>query len=251
MLAAVAALVWLAWAQFTVAFLVEFLSAVRRTPMPARIPGVFAAQQGLARALINGALLLLPITVSTLAPAGQALAMTAPPAVAPITSTAAPVAHSAPRAPAPQVATTPVTVTEGGARTWWDLAAAHLGDGAAWRQLWDLNQGRTLDDGTTLTSERTPLRTGWTVLIPATAAPSLTEVAAVVTAPVITGEEVTVRAGDTLSQIAVDHDLPDWAELWQANADRPQPDGERFTDPDYIEPGWRITLPGRRDHRPR
>ena len=59
-LAALAAVVWLAWAQFAVAFVVEFVSAVRRTPMPARIPGVFAVQQGLARALINGALLLLP-----------------------------------------------------------------------------------------------------------------------------------------------------------------------------------------------
>ena len=44
--------------------------------MPARIPGVFAGQQGLARALVNGALLLLPITASTVAPAAQALAMT-------------------------------------------------------------------------------------------------------------------------------------------------------------------------------
>ena len=76
-LASLAAVVWLAWAQFAVAFIVEVISAVRRTPMPARIPGVFAVQQGLARALINGVLLLLPITVATVAPAGQALAMTA------------------------------------------------------------------------------------------------------------------------------------------------------------------------------
>ena len=77
-LAALAAVVWLAWAQFAVAFAVELVSAVRRTPMPARIPGVFAGQQGLARALVNGALLLLPITVATVVPAAQALAMTAP-----------------------------------------------------------------------------------------------------------------------------------------------------------------------------
>src|SRR6478609_10825272 len=84
-LASLAAVVWLAWAQFAVAFVVEFVSAVRRTPMPARIPGVFAVQQGLARALINGALLLLPIPVATVAPAGQALAMTAS---TPVTATA-------------------------------------------------------------------------------------------------------------------------------------------------------------------
>ncbi len=74
-LAALAAVLYLAWAQFAVAFAVELISAVRRTPMPRRIPGVFAGQQGLARALVSGALLLLPITASTVVPAAQAVAM--------------------------------------------------------------------------------------------------------------------------------------------------------------------------------
>ena len=58
-------------------------------------------------------------------------------------------------------------VTEEGARTWWDLAATHLGDGTAWRELWDLNHGRVQADGTVLTSERAVLQPGWTVLVPA------------------------------------------------------------------------------------
>src|SRR6478736_6050048 len=74
-LAALAAVLYVAWAQFAVAFAVELISAVRRTPMPRRIPGVFAGQQGLARALVSGALLLLPITASTMVPAAQAIAM--------------------------------------------------------------------------------------------------------------------------------------------------------------------------------
>ena len=74
-LAALAAALYLAWAQFAVAFAVELVSAVRRTPMPRRIPGVFAGQQGLARALVSGALLLLPVTASTVVPAAQAVAM--------------------------------------------------------------------------------------------------------------------------------------------------------------------------------
>ena len=53
-LAALAAALYVAWAQFAVAFAVELISAVRRTPMPQRIPGVFAGQQGLARALVSG-----------------------------------------------------------------------------------------------------------------------------------------------------------------------------------------------------
>ena len=74
-LAALAAALYVAWAQFAVAFAVELVSAVRRTPMPRRIPGVFAGQQGLARALVSGALLLLPVTASTVVPAAQAVAM--------------------------------------------------------------------------------------------------------------------------------------------------------------------------------
>ena len=31
--------------------------------------------------------------------------------------------------------------------------------------------------------------------------------------------------------------------MWPANAGREEPDGDRFTDPDYIEPGWTITIP--------
>ena len=245
-LAALATVVWLAWAQFLVAFLVEFISAVRRTPMPARIPGVFAVQQGLARALINGVLLLLPITVATVAPAGQALAMTAtatPAVVASVTTQAA--VQDAGRA-VPRVATETVTVTEGGARTWWDLAAEHLGDGAAWRQLWDLNHGRVLADGTTMSTERGVLQTGWTILVPASAAtPQFTDVAHPVTAPVIGGHDVTVEDGDTLSGIAADHGVTDWTQLWQLNSGRIEPGGEQLDDPDYIEPGWQITIPAR------
>src|SRR5664279_607942 len=73
-LAALAAALYVAWAQFAVAFAVKLISAVRRTPMPRRIPGIFAGQQGLARALVSGALLLLPITAATVVPAAQAVA---------------------------------------------------------------------------------------------------------------------------------------------------------------------------------
>ena len=124
-----------------------------------------AAQQGLARALVNGVLLLLPVTVATVAPAGQALAMTAtrpprpprPPTRSPPRRAAGGASDRRPRrGPPPRT----VTVTDGGARTWWDLAAAHLGDGAAWRQLWYLNRGRVQADGSVLTSQRTMLRPG-------------------------------------------------------------------------------------------
>ncbi|WP_169312504.1 LysM peptidoglycan-binding domain-containing protein [Nakamurella multipartita] len=237
-LAALACLAWILWAQFAVAFLVELASAIRRTPMPARIPAVLASQQWLARALVNGVLLLLPVTVSSVAPAGQALAMTAALPSTPASSIA-PADRGGPTTPSSAVAT--VVVAADGARTWWDLAERHLGDGAAWRDLWTLNAGRTQPDGTTLTSERIMLRPGWTVLVPADPGAPLppppgdeTE-----TAPT----QVVVRPGDTLTRIAAEHDSGDWTELWQANEGRSQPGGEVFTDPDLIEPGWVITIP--------
>ncbi|GGM10021.1 LysM peptidoglycan-binding domain-containing protein [Nakamurella endophytica] len=235
-LAAIAAVVWLAWAQFAIAFVVELASALRRTPMPRRIPGVFGFQQGLARALVNGALLLLPLTLSTVAPAAQALAMA--PAAAPPPAPAAAPATVAP-APRPQVPTQPVSVSADGARTWWDLAVQHLGDGSRWHQLWELNQGRAQDDGTVLRNDRTVLKLGWTVLVPATepAARSAAQAAADVAV------DVTVQPGDTLSELAAEHASGDWPQLWQANAGRAEPGGAHLTDPDYIEPGWTITIP--------
>ena len=109
-LAALATALYLAWAQFAVAFAVELVSAVRRTPMPKRIPGVFAGQQGLARALVSGALLLLPVTASTVVPAAHAVAMSttdqpvrvvthlvpSPSAVADLTSRRPPLCQSPP-----------------------------------------------------------------------------------------------------------------------------------------------------------
>ena len=251
-LAALATALYVAWAQFAVAFAVELVSAVRRTPMPKRIPGVFAGQQGLARALVSGALLLLPVTASTVVPAAHAVAMSTTdqpvrvvthlvpsptPDVTPAPGTASPATAS------PTTPTRDVVLTAGGARTWWDLAATHLGDGTGWRALWDLNQGRVQADGTVLTTERVVLQPGWTVLVPAT--PDDTTGAAVAAASAVDdrGVEVTVKAGDTLSEIAADHGVNDWTRVWPANSGRAEPDGARFTDPDYIEPGWTITIP--------
>lgn len=223
-LAVLTAVLWVAWAQFVVAFVVELVSAIRRTPVPARIrfPG-FGVQQGLARALISGALMLAPVATTVVAPAAAVMAM--PPA-----ASSAITLDSPERAPVLTGAT--VTLTVDGPRTWWDLAATHLGDGAQWRQLWDLNVGRVQPDGTAVQSSTAPLRAGWTVQLPAGAAAPGPPDAAV---------DVTVQPGQTLSEIAADHGH-DWQDVWIANAGRAQPSGV-LDDPDYVEPGWTITIP--------
>ena len=247
-LAVLAAILYLAWAQFAVAFAVELISAVRRTPMPPSIPGVFAAQQGLARALVGGALLLLPMTASTVVPAAQAIALS--PANHPVTAVG--VLDQGPAAPgtataAPVAPTREIVLTDAGARTWWDLALAHLGDGAGWRDIWDLNRGRVQPDGTVLATERVVLQPGWTVVVPdatvTAPAPELPPAAETAAADDDRAVEVTVQPGDTLSEIAAEHGVNDWTMVWPSNAGREEPDGARYTDADYIEPGWTVTIP--------
>jgi LysM repeat protein len=227
LLAVIAGVLWVAWAQFVVAFGVELVSAVRRTPVPARIrfPG-FGVQQVLARALISGALMLLPVATTAIAPAAAVMAM--PPAAVTVST-----GHTDAATPnvLPVTGVT-VTLTADGPHTWWDLAAAYLGDGTQWRQLWDLNVGRPQPDGSTLHSSTAPLRAGWTVTLPAAAV-----------APVTADEpiEVVVQPGQTLSQIAADHGRH-WPDVWRGNAGRVEPTGV-FDDPDYVEPGWTITIP--------
>jgi DNA-binding winged helix-turn-helix (wHTH) protein len=64
----------------------------------------------------------------------------------------------------------------------WKLAEQHLGDGLRWRELWELNQGRTQPDGRQFTSPGL-IRPGWILSFPADA----TGMAVVESAPVETG----------------------------------------------------------------
>ncbi|MBR7826603.1 transglycosylase SLT domain-containing protein [Actinospica sp. MGRD01-02] len=54
-----------------------------------------------------------------------------------------------------------------------------------------------------------------------------------------------VKEGDTLSAIAERKlgDASDYTEIFALNKDREESDGERFTDPSLIMPGWSLTLP--------
>ncbi|MER7276627.1 BTAD domain-containing putative transcriptional regulator [Dactylosporangium sp. NPDC000244] len=64
-------------------------------------------------------------------------------------------------------------------------------------------------------------------------------------APAAPAQTYVVRDGDTLSGIARQHlgDSQRWPELYALNRGTPQPDGLRLTDPDLLEPGWRLRLP--------
>lgn len=240
-LAVLATVFWLAWLSLVIPAVLEIALAVlaratRRPPRRLRLPGL-GAQQDLVRNLLGAVLLLLPAATSAL-PASAAPAAQRSGDRTVVTAerggrvTDASAAHKAHQDAAPRRYVIPAL---GGMRSYWALAQHYLGDGARWREIWQLNEGRVHADGTVMDRPR-QLRAGWTVLIPAT-----TEDADAGPAR----HEVTVRPGDTLSAIAESDGIGRWARVWQLNAGRREPDGVRFADPNLILPGWRITLPGR------
>lgn len=63
-------------------------------------------------------------------------------------------------------------------------------------------------------------------------------------------ERYTVRKGDILSQIALDHlgDAHRYPEIYRASRSIHQPGGRRLTDPDVIDIGWKLNIPARNGH---
>jgi LysM repeat protein len=55
----------------------------------------------------------------------------------------------------------------------------------------------------------------------------------------------TVQPRDTLWDIAERHlsDARRWGEIWDLNREQPQVDGAAFSDPDLIQPGWKLSMP--------
>jgi hypothetical protein len=248
-IAIMAAVAYLAWATFAVALLVEvgetFAAAFgRRERRAVRIP-LLGAQQDLARTLIAGVLLLAPAVVSMVGPVTSAFA------AAPASAVTDPVPHATPgHAIAPDADRPPTSGAklsaepsairyripeQGGMRSYWALAEHYLGDGQRWPDIWQFNEGRRQPDGSVMTSPQL-LHRGWTVLIPPpVAAP-----------PAAADDEhdVTVHIGDTLSGLAAEDGVQDWATVWRENGGRVEPSGDRFTDPNLIKPGWTISIPG-------
>lgn len=236
---AIAVVGWLAWAQMTICILVEAASAIRGTT-PGRLMIASGGQQLLARTLI-GWIAALGIGASTVAsaPAAEAEA----PAVNPQHGTTQLAHHDFTQGP---------KVTIDGTTTVWKLAETHLGDGSRWREILDLNRGTTLADGTRFTQATQAIPPGTTLRLPAAAD----------RVPASTPQHkerpagsYTVKPGDTLWDIS-DKMLDDpgrYMEIYRASTDLDQPGAAQLTDPDHIEVGWTLTIPGATggaDHQP-
>ena len=267
---------WGTWAMVTISVVVEAAAAARGTiarPLVV-LPGV----QGLAHWLVSS--VLLAGTVVAAAPTSAAALPPIPtPASAAPTSADAQAAtvattgaeaatrdSNAPSSPASVAATYEVTSRS---ETWWSLAERLLGAGSRWQELVETNAGRTMPDGTVISTADPPRpRPGWKLLLPAGAIAAPTTAsdvdggadlspgggerdASTTDAPdahgldVDTVAQVVVVRGDTLWDLADEHldDPYAYPEIAEANYGRPQPDGRALTDPNLIEPGWILDIP--------
>jgi nucleoid-associated protein YgaU len=95
----------------------------------------------------------------------------------------------------------------------WSIAQARLGDGNRWEEIADLNNSRTMTDGT-IFHANAPIQPGWALLLPADATPAHTASASTAmgtrtdaghSAPSDDTQDTadyTVKPGDNLSQKA-------------------------------------------------
>ena len=115
----------------------------------------------------------------------------------------------------------------------WRIAERHLGAGERWREL-------RHTDGRSLTS-REIIRPGQVLLLPL---PDTTP-AHTAEASAAPPKTVLVHPGDSLSEIA-ERELgePDrYQGIWSTNRGQVMTDGRRFTNPNLIRPGWKLTVP--------
>ena len=213
----------LVWAQLSVSILAELVAALRHRPgLRVELPGLRASRL-LASVLVAGVL--------GAGAAGPALAAEPIAAVVRIDHQAGDPATAGPAVAgsSPTQRELPRYVVQE-RDSLWRIAEARLGDPLRWREIYDLNHAVVQPDGGRLT-DATLLHPGWTLRLPADAA--TTDVTAI------------VQPGDTLGKIAGArlHDSRRAGEIFALNVGRPQPNGLRLTNPDRIQPGWRLTLP--------
>lgn len=256
-----AVLAWLAWAQIALAILVEGAAAARRRPS-VNLPIVPGLQAGVGRLVASIAMM-----VSAFSP-GIAAA-SPPPAPVPVVAQAD-VTHAAepapqldaavqreyePATPALEVATPHITVERHD--SYWAIAERTLGDGHRWREIRDLNVGRTMNTGHVIQPGSDLIHAGWTLDLP-TDASAASVVEATDSGPAETPEhaapeleEVTVKDGDNFWSLAeaqltsdahqptADEVAPYWQDMIEANRDRLVEPGN----PDLILPGQQLCVP--------
>ncbi|RMH80581.1 MAG: LysM peptidoglycan-binding domain-containing protein [Actinomyces sp.] len=263
-----AVIAWLAWAQLTLAVVVEIIAAARGRPTT-RLP-VLPGFQATAARLIGGILMIASAFQPARAHAATPSLVLTPPVVTvapttappPVPSTAPDTNSSTGTRTGPQAppASALPTVTVQRHDSYWAIAERTLGDGLRWREILDLNVGRVQPDGAVVAPNDDTLRPGWLLALPpdATVGPTTADhrssgsVDPTVPSPPVVSETIAVEPGDNLWTIA-EHRLatdlgrsptdteilPYWQQLIEQNRGRYVEPGN----PDLILPGQILTLP--------
>ena len=259
-----AVVVWVAWAALLVSFVGEFVHAV--WGLGGRAIGGLRAGRWLASRLVAQWALVLSM-ISGPAAAGASVS------IAPVIDhQTLYVEHEEPGNPVelPVPSTNPASndevlgevteVTVDRLDTLWRLAERHLGSGDRWQEIRDLNIGRTMADGTTLSHDFTLLQRGWVLLTPGGATetdsestdshrPSEGEQPTPDKGGLVeSGSAVEVAEGDTLWGIAVEEltehgAAPSAEEVAEYVVDVVDANDQLIVDPDMIHPGETLILP--------
>lgn len=225
---------WAAWAFMTLSLVVETIARLRRVEAP-KLPGL-GRPQAAAHGLIGLAALLF-IAAPIAAPTPGQAANAGPAAASAPTAVGHVQAGTVDRTPAqrgldveakPELATVDHSVKPG--ESLWSIAEHHFGDGARYKEIAELNRDL-------IGSRPSFLEPGWVLKLPApdSGASSNTNRRA-----------YTVQPHDTLSDIADDElgDADRWPEIYQASTAITQPGGAHLADPDVIDVGWKLNIPG-------
>ena len=248
-LAVIRLIAWGSWGAFTWSVAIETHAALRNTT--AREIHALGFFQRAAATLVAAVLLSLASPINNppaAAPAPDAVAAQVLPDATASESRSLTPAAPTPRAHGsvarawrtdPQL---PVITVEDGDSLWF-LAERHLGAGARYTEILDLNLGRSQPDGRSLTDAHW-IEPGWQLLLPADAV-DVTPSSDTVTAPASPGGTVVVAPGDSLWKLAQAHlgDGDRYPEIFELNAGVLQPDGRALTEPRLIRPGWVLALP--------
>ena len=238
---------WIGWAQFTFCAVRELSAQLRGRSWHA--PRGLGASQRAAAVLIGGILVLLPTGSALATPAQAAPSTTAIQLPGQVRTQSAGADRTTSSADRVESATYTVRKVRP-AESLWSIAEKELGDGERWREIADLNEGRTMTDGEAFRTNSF-LQPGWQLRMSQAAAVAgglRTQVGD--TSPAAdngSGHIVTVHSGDYLSKIAEKElgDGNEWPKLYEASRGKAQPGGlPAITDPDKVYAGQEVTVPG-------
>ena len=229
---------WIGWASLVIPLIIEAAVQVRHGES-VKLPGVLRFQQNVAAVLIG------MILASTAGISGATAVESTGPAGVPVTpnqTVSAPATaqaqYGAPSATEKaQASQTGPSYMVNGSQSLRGIAETTLGDSNRYLEIFNLNQGVVQNDGTALLSTDQLLHDGWVLTLPQDAK---------IPQPIAGTGTVTIKPGDTLSEIALENygDMEAYHYIAGAASRTTQPDGTTIQDADLIQPGWEFTMPG-------